>query len=431
MTYTQDTTYCFADGIGENGLKKDEHQNYMHRLIEAQKKLKAERTNGNSYLNITAKTSDLEELQTIADKYRAFDNVVIFGTGGSSLGAEALHQISDITKCGKGAPKLHIITNIDPYTYLARFRKMDLTKTGFIVISKSGGTVETIMQFLTVLPLLEKEIPRENFKDIITLIAEPGDNPLRRLGKKYDLTVLDHDPNLGGRYSVFSLVGVLPALIVGLSGLEFRQGADEVLEHALNTDLSEVPSAIGASIAVGLLEKHNINITVLLAYSDRLGSLARWYRQLWAESLGKKGKGSTPIYGMGPVDQHSQLQLWLEGPKDKVFTVLRTKIEVKTTKITSDALEGIGMDFLKDHSLNELMQESCDATTETLWRHSRPTRVIDINEITVKSMGALMMHFVLETVFSAHLLDVNPFNQPAVEHGKKIMRASLENKIKS
>ena len=426
MLYLQDCTNCFSDSIGDSGLEKSVFNTYISRLELAQKNLIIAQKNGESYLNLPSKKDDLDQLQQVADKYRTFNNVVIFGTGGSSLGAEALQQISDITKRGNGAPKLHIITNIDPYTYLARFKKMDLTKTGFIVISKSGKTVETIMQFLTVLPLLEAKIAPDTFKDTITFIAEPGNNPLRSLSKKYDIPVLDHDPKLGGRYSVFSLVGVLPALIVGLSGIEFRQGAKEILDQALNTDISQVPSAIGASVAVGLLEHKNINISVLLAYSDRLGSLARWYRQLWAESLGKDGKGSTPLYGMGPVDQHSQLQLWLDGPKDKVFTVLRTEKDVKTENITDEALEGIGMDFLKGHSLGELMQASCDATTQTLSHKGRPTRVINITEITEKSMGAVMMHFILETVFSAFLLDVNPFDQPAVEHGKILIRSALE-----
>ena len=426
MLYSQDCTHCFSDSIGDSGLKKSVFNKYISRLEFAQKDLITAQKIGVPYLKLPSKTDDLDQLQKVADKYRTFDNVVIFGTGGSSLGAEALQQISDITKRGSGAPKLNIITNIDPYTYLARFKKMDLTRTGFIVISKSGGTVETIMQFLTVLPLLETKIDPNTFKDIITFIAEPGNNPLRLLSKKYDIPVLDHDPELGGRYSVFSLVGVLPALIVGLSGNEFRQGAKEILDQALNTDISQVPSAIGASVAIGLLEHKNVNISVLLAYSDRLGSLARWYRQLWAESLGKDGKGSTPLYGMGPVDQHSQLQLWLDGPKDKVFTVLRTEKDVKTENITGEVLEGIGMDFLKGHSLGELMQASCDATTQTLSDKGRPTRVINITEITEKSMGAVMMHFILETVFSAFLLNVNPFDQPAVEHGKILMKNALE-----
>lgn len=147
----------------------------------------------------------------------------------------------------------------------------------------------------------------------------------------------------------------------------------------------------------------------------------------WAESIGKNGKGSSPIYGMGPVDQHSQLQLWLDGPADKLFTVLSVKNDVKTEALHDDIVDGLGVDYLQGRSLADLMNASCRATTETLIAKGRPTRTIEMNEVSVSSMGAVMMHYMLETVFSAHLLGVDAFDQPAVEDGKVLARQYLQN----
>ena len=426
MYYKQDTTNCFADKIGKMGIANQVFDGAMNRLSTAQQLLKSDIEQGVPYLTLPSRRDDIDELQSVVEQYRQFDDVVIFGTGGSSLGAEALQQISTITNSGTKFPKLHIITNIDPYTYKHRFRKMDFEKTGFIVISKSGGTLETIMQFLTIVPEIRKVIGEDRLKDVITIITQDGDNPLRKLAQQHNLPVLEHDKDLGGRYSVFSLVGILPALLVGLSAVEFRQGAEFVLQQAIDKPIADSLPAIGASIQVGLMEQDNISASVLLAYSDRLGSLARWYRQLWAESLGKDGYGTSPIYGMGPVDQHSQLQLWLDGPKDKFFTLIHTEKDVKTDPIEDTYLDAMDMEYIRGRSLADLMESSCFATYQTLADNGRPTRMLSLDGVSVSSMGAVMMHYILETVFSAHLLGVNPFDQPAVEQGKVLIRQRLK-----
>ncbi|MGB1361367.1 MAG: glucose-6-phosphate isomerase [Alphaproteobacteria bacterium] len=423
--YTQEYGNCFSDTIGGSGIETSAFETLMGKLKQGQEKLKKDKADGARYLNITGETDDITQLKEIAEKYREFDDVIVFGTGGSSLGAEALNQISKITK-GMGYPNLHVITNIAPYTYEKVFSRINFKNAGCIVISKSGGTVETIMQFLSIIPNFRKAIGDEKLKDVITIICEAGDNPLRKLANTHNINVIDHDTNIGGRYSVFSVVGLLPAMLVGLSAEQFRRGANDVLNDALNSDIKDVAPAIGSAIQVGLMDK-DINNSVLLAYSDRLGSLTRWYRQLWAESLGKNGKGSSPTYAIGPVDQHSQLQLWLDGPKDKFFTVLRTEQDVKTVNITDEYLDCMDMEYIRGRSLIDLTDASCMATYQSLYESGCPTRLISMQDTDVANMGALMMHYILETVFSAYLLDVNPFDQPAVEKGKKITRSLLEN----
>ncbi len=428
MFYTQHHIHCFSDTV-TCGLGTDVFDTYMHSLENAQKMIKSDVANNLPYVALPAQLDDLQDLQQVVDRYRHFNDVVIFGTGGSSLGAESLQQIAAITNQNTDMPKLHIITNIDPYTYNNRFEKMDFARTGFIVISKSGGTVETVMQFLTIVPSLRQHIGEGDFKNCVTFICQPGDSPLRTLAKKHHIPVLTHDPHLGGRYSVFSLVGVLPALLVGLSASEFRHGANTVLQHTLTRPIDESYAAIGAAVQMGLYKHKSVTSSVLLAYSDRLGSLARWWRQLWAESLGKDGQGTSPIYGMGPVDQHSQLQLWLDGPRDKFFTVLNTEQDIQTPPIDDPFLADMGIEYMQGRSLADLMRGCCLATYDTLVASGCPTRMITLKTVDVATMGAVMMHYILETVFSAHILGVNPFDQPAVEHGKTLTKQYLVDMI--
>ncbi len=424
--YTQHHTNGFSDAV-EYGLEKDVFEQYMQTVNIAQGVLKSDVENLMPYVTLTAQSEDLQDLYAVVDRYSHFKDVVIFGTGGSSLGAESLQQIAKITNSTASTPKLHIITNIDPYTYNTRFKKMDFAKTGFIVISKSGETLETVMQFLTIVPTLRQHINEADFKDCVTFICQPGSSPLRTLADKHNIPVLDHNPNLGGRYSVFSLVGVLPALLVGLSASEFRHGADVVLQNTLHNPIDQSYPAIGACLQMGLYQHKSVTSSVLLAYSDRLGSLARWWRQLWAESLGKNGMGTSPIYGMGPVDQHSQLQLWLDGPRDKFFTILNTEQDIQTPPIEDPFLSEMGLKYLQGRSLADLMHSCCLATHDTLINHGCPTRMIILKTVDVTAMGAVMMHYILETIFSAHILGVNPFDQPAVEHGKILTKKYLAN----
>ena len=418
---------CLAARIGDNGLSSAHLDNLLNLLDGAHNELCANYKSGAlPLLKLPEAREDLKILQPIAARYRSdFSDVVILGTGGSSLGGKALYEMARPKKAkpNEGWPKLHIVTNIDPFSFGALFDNLDYSTTGFIVISKSGGTVETVMQFLSILPRLIETVGVGGLKNSVTLITEPGDNPLRRIGVKYNIPILDHDPNIGGRYSVLSLVGMLPAMIAGLDAVEVRRGAEIVLQGALESKKHEdCPASVGAAISVGLNQHKNITSTIMLAYSDRLGSLARWYRQLWAESLGKQGQGTTPIYGTGPVDQHSQLQLWLDGPNDKMFTVLGGPLVEGSSPIDPRLADDPTLSYMNGRTMGDLMEASRVATAETLASAGKPVRQITVDEINATSMGALMMHFMLETIFAASLLKVDPYDQPAVEQGKILAR---------
>lgn len=377
---------------------------------------------------------DTDDLEPLRLKARAlaqrFRHIIILGTGGSSLGGSALYELSHSRYRKKGTtPRLHIITNIDPFTFEDMIARQTLQNTGVIAISKSGATLETLMQLLRLIDVFRAHVGADQLREHFTIITQPHSpgihNPIRALAQRFDLPTLDHDPRIGGRYSVLSLVGLFPALLAGLDANTVREGARCVLEQSLNTSGADNPPLAGAAVAVGLRNQHHITSQVMLSYSDRLGSLARWARQLWAESLGKNGQGTTPIYGTGPVDQHSQLQLWLDGPKDKMFTILGASNATPSPTLSDDLTATVDMPELAGTDLHQLMIASRRATTESLIQQNLPVRQIILTDINAHALGALFMHFMLETIYAAHLMEVNPFDQPAVEFGKKLSYAYL------
>ena len=397
---------------------KEAHQNFI----------KSHQAKPFSFIESCLHPNDDKGLEAWATHFSKFDEILIFGTGGSSLGGRALRDMQERQSKEKAtSPILNIITNIDPPSFDRLVNERDWRRTGVIAISKSGETAETMMQLLVVLPLMRQYITQDKLKEHLLLISEPGDNSMRRLGRREGIEALDHPPNLGGRYSVLSIVGILPALLAGLDTEKLRQGARDIIDLFMNTESKDNPILYNTAMMAYLNQERRMHAQVMLCYSDRLGSLARWHRQLWAESLGKKGQGTTPIYATGPVDQHSQLQLWLDGPDDKFYTVLGGGVEPTALRINpQDLVELDSLAYMKDRSLGELMRVSRQATTETLIEHKRPVRQILMNDIHEYSVGALMMYFMLETVLTAMVYKVDPFDQPAVEHGKQLIRTYLK-----
>lgn len=373
----------------------------------------------------SAPRDDIDAILTEwAHYFQQFDEVIVFGTGGSSLGGQALQ---DMRPAGSDEIKLSIITNIDPAHFDHAMREKDWTKTGIIAISKSGETPETLMQLLTVLPLMRRSMDQSAIKKHILLISMKGDNSMRQLAAREDFPILDHPSDLGGRYSVLSLVGLLPAMIVGIDPKSLRAGAQDMLERLLeHPKASSNPIAFPAGLLSNFAQSGKMSGQVMLCYSDRLGSLARWHRQLWAESLGKNGHGTTPIYGTGPVDQHSQLQLWLDGPNDKFYTILGAPLKKSSLRVESEALKSLdNIAYMKGRSLGELMEFSRQATVECLIERKRPTRTIILSSMQEEAIGSLLMYFMIETVLCAFMQGDDPFDQPAVERGKLLIKSLM------
>jgi glucose-6-phosphate isomerase len=249
------------------------------------------------------------------------------------------------------------------------------------------------------------------------------------LCETFGIPTLDHDPNIGGRFSALTNVGLLPALARGLDVVALREGARSIVASMLNAKRAEdFAPAIGAALAVGLAKERGVRANVLLPYSDRLQRFAAWYVQLWAESLGKQGEGTTPVAALGPVDQHSQLQLYLDGTPQHFITVIRESCEGTGPRVAPDLAKLANADYLAGRAAGDLVAAQQRAIPEALIEAGRPVRTIDLKVLDERALGALMMHFMLETILAAHLLGVDPFDQPAVESGKILTRRYLAGK---
>lgn len=429
MPYTQDLTDCFSAEIGDGGLDTPSFDRYLAASESAVERLRtAYAENALPMLQLPEMQDDLAEIGDVADRFRnSFDDVVVLGTGGSSLGGQTLCSVAGNGFLVRpGAPRLHFMDNVDPNTFDALIAALDWRRSGVIAISKSGSTAETLLQLGTLIEALRTGLEDDRIADHLVAITEPGESPLAVIAKRYGCRVLDHHPEIGGRYSVLSVTGLLPAAIAGFDIGRLRAGAKIVLDRLLTADnAADIPPAAGAAVSVGLNRQTGVGISVLMPYCDRMADLGLWFCQLWAESLGKNGDGSTPVRALGTVDQHSQLQLYLDGPADKMFTLILTETSGQGS-VVPQTFAGIdGLSYLSDRTMGDLFAAAGRATAETLANNGRPTRVFDVPVVDETSMGALMMHFMLETVIAADLIGVNAFDQPAVEEGKILAREFL------
>lgn len=373
--------------------------------------------------------SDLDRIGEVAEHLmKNTTDLVVFGIGGSSLGAQTLAQLAfwgtEAYKPRTGHPRLHIVDGIDSAVFRTMLTLKDLRTTRFLVVSKSGTTTETLMQLLVAIEALEEEGGGKYLKHHFAGIVEEGANPLRNILTDMGAPILAHDPELDGRFSAFSGVGLIPALIAGLDAKTIRAGARETLDAAL---AGKVPAVEGAALSVAARDA-GLSQSVMWVYRDRLARLPKWWRQLWAESLGKNGQGTTPIDAQGPVDQHSQLQLYLDGPNDKLFTLIDAPA-ASDAQASKTWAEKHNLPLLAGRGMSEVVAAQVRATAETLANAGRAVRRISFTQpLEERTLGALMMHFILETLIAARLWNVEPFGQPAVEDSKRLTRRYLEGK---
>ncbi|MBT5434983.1 MAG: glucose-6-phosphate isomerase [Alphaproteobacteria bacterium] len=368
-------------------------------------------------LTVAGDGAELVVLQDEAERIAAgADDVLVLGIGGSSLAAQTLVALAPGQR---GPVRQHLFDNIDPQTWADMLGGLQPERTHVLAVSKSGGTAETLCQTLLAVDWLTAA--GCTLSEHLTVISEPGPRPLRDFAEAAGARVLDHAPDIGGRFSALSLAGLLPALLAGLDASAVRQGAVAVIDGLLRDGLQS-PVALGARSLVGH-ERRGIAVQVVMPYADRLGALARWWSQIWGESLGKDGKGSTPFAATGVTDQHSQLQLWCDGPKRHMVTVLGVAPDGVGPVMTTDH-DALG--YLDGRTMGDLLGAEREATCESLIAAGVPVRRFMVDRVDERALGALFAHFMLETILVAHMMGVDPFGQPAVEVGKQRARDKLK-----
>ncbi|MDA7544078.1 hypothetical protein N8761_00210 [Alphaproteobacteria bacterium] len=366
-------------------------------------------------LNIVKDVSLLDYTIQQTEKFkRNKRNFVVFGTGGSNLGARALINI--LTKQPKN---ILFFDNIDPLFFQDEIINLDLNTTGFIIISKSGTTPETLSQFGSIINIArEKNNLDMLFKNCL-VVTEFKDSPLFNIAKKNNCTLLEHKKDIGGRYSIFSNVGMIPAILAGLDVKKVHLGASKVIENSDFLDTFKFAQIFN------FCSSNNYFSNVMMTYSDGLTYFGKWYLQLWAESIGKKDRGITALHAVGTTDQHSQLQLYLDGPKDKFFTFIKSNYHKKGLKIDTEIMKEESVNYLINKTMGDLMHAEQDATIDTFKLNNFKFREILLSEINEEAMGGLMANSIMETIAACIYFEVDPFDQPAVEQGKSLTKKYL------
>lgn len=435
MALTQNIELAMEAATGVGGLPLIAYEAGLASVATALKRLAEEEQAGKvPLLGLPTTTDDLEEIEAAAGRLReGATDIVLLGTGGSSLGGQTLAQLAGYGVPGLGpfakGPRLHFMDNLDPLTFGALLEALPLATTRFAAISKSGGTGETLMQAIAVLAALDKAGLRKRAGELVLGLSEPkrpkGKNGLRDLLEPEGVSFLPHHTGVGGRYSALTNVGLLPAAILGLDIRAIRQGAAAALKPMRDgAEPAAIPAAQGAALSIAAaLEGKAIQVT--MAYADRLDRLTRWWVQLWGESLGKDGKGTTPVAAIGPVDQHSQLQLYLAGPNDKLFTVITTAVAGTGPTIDKALAERAGEPGFAGRTIGDLVAAQGRATADTLAKNRRPVRRITLDRVDEASLGELMMQLMLETMLTGFAMGIDPFDQPAVEEGKVLAKQYL------
>lgn len=438
LPYRQTVDGCLAAAIGTHGLKPARLAAEIARTDATRTKLvRAYDDRTLALLRIAEAEDDIAAAEAaLAKLSKGAKTIVFFGTGGSGLGGQTLAQLAGwnipglLDETQKKRPRTRFYDNLDPVTLEAALSNLDLATTRFVLTSKSGGTVETLAQAIATLAAVQKAGLADKIPAMFLGLTEPAApgkaNGLRALLSAYKIPMIEHHTGIGGRFSVLSNVGLLPALARGIDVRSLRKGARAVVDQLRAAKSgADVPAAVGAAVASALLAEQGISTHVMMPYCDRLASFSHWFVQLWAESLGKSGKGTSPIACLGPLDQHSQLQLFQDGPRDHLMTIIRTPAEGLGPRLDKRLAKAAGVDFLGGKTVGDLVAAQAAAVPEALAKAGRPVRLIDLPRLDEYAMGALLMHFMVETVFMAGLIGVDPYDQPAVELAKILTRERL------
>ena len=443
MTIRLDYTNMMSPPI-DGGISDAEWRDVAVRFAEAHAGVEAERATG--ALGFFDLPDDRRLHQQTLDYVKAIrardaepaTDVVVLGIGGSALGPIALRTalrppqwnlLDDAARGGQ--PRLHVLDNVDPANVSSLIGRLDPRRSVFIVISKSGGTAETMAQYLVIRAWLNGALGEAGARDRLVLVTDPQKGALRALARSEGIAALEIPANVGGRFSVLTPVGVLPAALIGIDTAALLAGAADMRDRCASNDLAKNIAGAWASLQYLADTRHGRHVQVLMPYSDALRDMAAWYVQLWAESLGKHrtpgdaGVGPTPLGALGATDQHSQVQLFMEGPGDKTVTfigVTEGSGDVEIPRLHADIPE---LAYLGGHRLGELLDIERRATAGALARRGRPNMTLTLDRVDPFHLGALFMFLELATAYAGRLYGVNAFDQPGVELGKQFTYAML------
>jgi glucose-6-phosphate isomerase len=440
----------FRDALdGEHGLDRARLAKLVSRFAVIQAEVGNRREAGEyGFYRLVDQPATVRQIQAFAEGVgQAYDHVLVLGIGGSALGTKALLNAlrrpawNEWDDEGRDFfPRLTILENIDPTTVAAALERIDSRRVLVNVISKSGGTAETMAQYLVVREWLEQALGSAASRHFV-FTTDPARGALREIAQREHIATLDVPPEVGGRFSVLSPVGLLPAALVGIDVEALLAGARLAVERSESGDLLHNPAALYGGLHWAADTGLGARVHVLMPYTDRLREFAEWYRQLWAESLGKRvdrnGKpvhlGPTPVGAVGATDQHSQVQLFMEGPYDKVITFMTVDdlgVDVPIARppdpsASSGQVLPPDLEYLPGHTLGELLRAEYEATSAALAEMGRMSCTLSLPDLTPATLGEAIMFFQLATGYAGAWYGIDPFDQPGVELGKRLTYAAM------
>ncbi len=441
MKLRLDVNNMMADYIGDKGFTDKEIEEAIPEAKAAFSIVKENRGKGMmGWTELPYNQDEIVEdiLETAKSIQSKFDYFVVLGIGGSALGPIAIQQAlnhmhyNELPKEKRnGCPKLYVEDNVDPERMQALFDVIELDKTCFNVISKSGSTSETMTQYLILWDALKNALGDKAKEHIIATTDKEKGN-LIKLAEKEGFKKYVIPDGVGGRFSEMCPVGLLAAAVCGIDIKAMLEGAAYMDKLAQSDDIFENSPLMAATMQY-LAMKKGYNISVMMPYADSLKYMADWYCQLWGESLGKKNDlngnvvnvGQTPVKALGVTDQHSQVQLYTEGPFDKVITILGVDNYRCTVKIADGCEDIPAVNFLCGHTMNELITAERNATEYALLKSGHLNHTIMLPEVNAFTIGELMFFYELETAYCGAMLNINTFDQPGVEEGKNATYALL------
>ena len=433
MRIKLDVNPMFREFTGEHAIPRAELDSMLPELKKAHAAVEAGRGKGmQGWMDLPYNQDEiLTAIENTAARVRKeFEAFVVLGIGGSALGPAAVQQAlnhlhyNELPAEKRGGPRLYIEDNVDPERMAALLDVIDLKKTCFNVITKSGGTAETMSQYLIITDALKKAVG-DDYKRHIIITTSQTKGFLIKIAQREGYETFYIPDGVGGRFSELCPVGLIAAAITGIDIRGLIAGAKDMDQRCASDDAYQNPALMDAGLMV-LAMRHGVNMSVMMPYADSLKLMADWYAQLWAESLGKNETldgekchvGQTPIKTLGVTDQHSQLQLYTEGPFDKALTFLKVESFRATTAIPHGCDDIPTIAFLGGKSHNQLIEAERKGTEYALYKSGRMSQTITLPEVNANTVGQLIYFFELVTAYSGALLNINTFNQPGVEESK-------------